>query len=375
MQDLTQRYDRQLILQGFGAAAQQRLSQARILVVGCGGLGCPALQYLVAAGVGHLTIADPDRVSLSNLHRQPLFSERDIGRLKVDVARERLQAMNREVDIRTMPIYWRSEHCREYFPHYDLILDATDNFPSRYLINDGAVLAGKPLVMGAVSGYEGQVAVFNLRDEQGRTSVNYRDLFPTPPRPEEAPNCAETGILGVLPGIIGGLQAAEALKVIAGIPDPLTNALLTCDIRTMRFLTLKLSPNPTAVLAMPDRWETFMKTDYPAICGIRIAEDVDTSLQQWLAENPGATLIDIREPDELPRLTDWAAAQQIPLLEIPGSRLRIPENRHPFRDALLVCRSGIRSRALADTLRITFPELRLKGLAGGIIGLFEMESL
>ena len=220
------RYQRQLILKGFGVEAQDKLRRGRVLVIGAGGLGCPIIQYLVAAGVGHIGVADPDKVSVSNLHRQILFGADDIGAWKADVVRQKMQRLDPDAEIIIWKEQWMHPHCLEFFPQYDVVVDATDNFASRYMINDAAVLTGKPLVFGAVSQYEGQVAVFNCPIAEGGRSVHYRDLFPDPPQDGEVLNCSEGGVLGVLPGIIGCLQAAEVIKLLTGIGSPLANQLL-----------------------------------------------------------------------------------------------------------------------------------------------------
>ncbi|RZJ99252.1 MAG: HesA/MoeB/ThiF family protein, partial [Flavobacterium sp.] len=211
-----ERYERQLILKGFGLEAQQKLSKAKVLVVGAGGLGCPALQYLTAAGVGMIGVVDHDTISLNNLHRQILYSNDEIGKLKSEVASTKLRDLNPEIIIHAFPFRLVKNNIIQLLSNYDFILDCTDNFVSRYLINDACILLRKPLVFAAISGYEGQIAIFNVADEAGN-STNYRDLFPIPPNPEEVPNCAESGVLGALSGIIGTMQAAEAIKLITGL--------------------------------------------------------------------------------------------------------------------------------------------------------------
>ena len=220
-----ERYQRQLILKGFGVEAQSKLKAARVLVIGAGGLGCPIMQYLVAAGVGHIGIADHDTVSVSNLHRQILFGQEDVGRPKVEVVKLKMNVLNQDAVIETWQEKWTPSLCLAQFPLFDIIVDATDNFASRYMINDACVLLGKPLVFGAVSQFEGQVAVFNHVLENGNHSVNYRDLFPEPPASGEVLNCAEGGVLGVLPGMIGAMQATEVIKLITGLGKPLVNRL------------------------------------------------------------------------------------------------------------------------------------------------------
>ena len=234
-----ERYQRQITLKNFGEECQQRLSEAKVLVVGAGGLGCPALQYLAAAGVGTIGIADDDIVSLSDLHRQILYASADIGLSKVEVAAIRLNELNPDVKIVQHKMRLRKQDATEIIKQYEYILDGTDNFITRYVINDACVLLGKPLVCGAVSQYQGQLAVFNVPDKNGRTS-NYRSLFPVPPKTAEFPDCNEQGVLGVLPGIIGTMQAAEIIKLVTGIGTSLCNKMITYDALTNEIFVVRL---------------------------------------------------------------------------------------------------------------------------------------
>ncbi len=227
MNSSNERYQRQVTLKGFGPAAQNALLNAKVLVIGAGGLGCPVLQYLTAAGTGCIGIVDDDVVSISNLHRQVLYDANDIGKPKVSVASAKLRLMNPGTDLTEHKIYLDKNNCLDIIRAYDVIVDCTDNFASRYMINDACVLEGKPVVYGAVSRFEGQAAVFNVMQEGRETTGNYRDLFPVQPEQGEVMNCAEAGVLGVLPGIIGSMQANETIKLITGIGEPLANQLLT----------------------------------------------------------------------------------------------------------------------------------------------------
>ena len=222
------RYHRHLVLQDFGPENQIKLKQSKVLVVGAGGLGSPVLLYLAAAGVGTIGIVDFDNVDISNLQRQVLFTELDVGKNKAEAAAARLREKNSLVNYHPFPIQITSENALSMIRDYDLIVDGTDNFPTRYLLNDAAVLSDKPLVYGSILKFEGQVSVFNVRNEKGY-SANYRDLFPVPPHPSSVPNCAEAGVLGILPGIIGSLQANESIKLLTGIGEPLINRLLIFD--------------------------------------------------------------------------------------------------------------------------------------------------
>src|SRR5882724_2373410 len=214
------RYQRQLSLAGFGPEAQAKLKHGRVLVIGAGGLGCPALLYLAAAGVGRITLIDGDRVDVSNLHRQVLYTEADAGELKAVVAARRLRALNPQIAVEPRAERFTRANALELVRACDVVVDGSDNFGTRYLVNDACVLADRPFVYGAVQGFEGQASVFNWRG-----SPTYRCLFPEPPEPGTVPNCAEAGVLGVLPGLIGLLQATETIKLLTGIGEPLAGKL------------------------------------------------------------------------------------------------------------------------------------------------------
>ncbi|QEC51168.1 HesA/MoeB/ThiF family protein [Anseongella ginsenosidimutans] len=233
------RYERQMQLTGFGREKQEALSQARVLVVGAGGLSMPVLQYLTAMGVGTLGIIENDRVALSNLHRQVLYETRDAGKPKLYAAIAKLSAQNPDVELVPHAAFLRVENALEIIGSYDLVIDGCDNIGTRYLVNDACVMLGKPFIYGAVFQYEGQLSVCNFRG-----SATYRCLFPQVPGNAAVPGCNETGVLGILPGIIGSYQAAEALKVICGIGSPLANQLLCIDMLTGGQLQIRCRPDP-----------------------------------------------------------------------------------------------------------------------------------
>jgi molybdopterin/thiamine biosynthesis adenylyltransferase len=264
MKEFLLRYQRQITLEGFGIKAQEQLAKAKVLVIGAGGLGCPVLQYLAAVGVGHLGIADFDKVSYSNLNRQILFGQADLDKSKVAIAEAKVKALNNLVQTTIYAKQWNQVLSIEHFPNYDIIVDATDNFASRYLINDGCVLLNKPLVFGAVSKFEGQVAVFNKEDVG--VAINYRDLFPSPPKNDEVMNCAEGGVLGVLPGIIGVMQATEVIKLITGVGKSLANQLVTYNALTNDYYKIQLIKNPMALKTIPNTIEDYLKTNYEQLC-------------------------------------------------------------------------------------------------------------
>jgi len=361
-----ERYQRQLILKGFGMAGQQKLQEARVLVIGAGGLGCPVMQYLVAAGVGHIGLADHDKVSLSNLHRQVLFGTEDIDSYKVDVVKQKMFSLNSDVNIRTWNERWTQQHCMEHFPDYDVIIDATDNFASRYLINDACVLLGKPLVFGAVSQFDGQVAVFNQLQADGSRSVNYRDLFPLPPVDGEVLNCAEGGVLGVLPGTIGAMQATEAIKLITGIGTTLSNRLWNYNALTQDVFIMQLIPNPISLQHIPFSEEEFMSTDYEWLCELPQKGIKEIDLLQWQENYLDYLLVDIREPHELPRLNSFCSSLALEWMELPLSNLENNISQLIGKNVVFVCQAGVRSLMAADMLMKASPDSAVLSLKGGV---------
>ena len=366
-----ERYQRQLILKGFGIEGQQKLKQARVLVIGAGGLGCPIMQYLVAAGIGHIGIADHDKVSLSNLHRQILFGTEDIHAYKVDVVKRKMFSLNSDVDIKTWNERWTQQHCVQHFPDYDVIVDATDNFASRYLINDACVLMGKPLVFGAVSQFEGQVAVFNQLQADGSRSVNYRDLFPIPPADGEVLNCAEGGVLGVLPGNIGAMQATEVIKLITGLGKTLSNRLWNYNALSQDVFIMQLVSNPTSLQYMPKSEEQFISTDYEWLCGITQKGINEIDMLQWKENFLNHLFVDIREPNELPRLNSFCSSLGLEWMELPLSSLESKLNNLLGRNVVFVCQAGRRSMMAADMLVKASPESSVFSLKGGVDNLLE----
>jgi molybdopterin/thiamine biosynthesis adenylyltransferase/rhodanese-related sulfurtransferase len=360
------RYQRQLILKGFGLQTQDKLIQAKVLVIGAGGLGCPVLQYLVAAGVGEIGVADHDKVSLSNLHRQILFGTNDIGRFKVDVVKEKMGALNPDLKMRTWQEQWTQQHCVDYFPEYDVIVDATDNFASRYLINDAAVLMGKPVVFGAVSQYEGQVAVFNLLKVDGSRSVNYRHLFPEPPQNGEVLNCAEGGVLGVLPGIIGVMQATEVIKILTGIGTPLVDKLWNYQALTQDVFIADLEADASIAQGIPASVNDFLQTDYEQLCSIPQYHLHEMSIVDWQQEPQPFLLIDIREKHERPKLQALSAAMEFSLLELPLSEFESGMKLIESKNVVIVCQAGRRSLQAVQLLMNNGYPAHVYSLKGGV---------
>jgi len=264
------RYARQMILPEIGGEGQARLARARVLVVGLGGLGSPAATYLATAGVGTLGLVDHDRVDLSNLHRQPLHGTSDVGRAKVVSAAERLRELNPEVELEVHERALDAGNALEILAGYDVVVDGTDTFPARYLINDAAQLAGIPVAHGSVHRFEGQASVFL----PGPETPCYRCLFPHPPEPDSVPSCAEAGVLGVLPGLVGTIQAAETIKLLTGVGETLAGRLLTIDALTMRFAGVAVRWDPGCAVCgrTPSLTELI---DYDAFCGVVSASPSD----------------------------------------------------------------------------------------------------
>ncbi len=295
------RYSRQVILPEIGAEGQARLKSAKVLVVGAGGLGCPVLTYLTAAGIGTIGIVDSDRVELTNLHRQVLFGEAEIGRMKAEAAAEKLHNLNPTVKFKSYPLFLSPKNALNLIADYHIVVDATDNFPTRYLINDACVILDKPFVLGSIHRFQGQVAVLNYGKAGEEKGPSYRCLFPKPPAPETVPNCSEIGVIGILPGIIGSLQANEVIKMIVGYGKILSGEILFVDSLGLRFKTLKLKRNPDIIAQTLRLKDNLPEFDYDSFCSdSRAAGEIEhisaEKLRQELESNGELQIIDIREP-------------------------------------------------------------------------------
>jgi sulfur-carrier protein adenylyltransferase/sulfurtransferase len=361
------RYQRHLNLKGFGLHGQLRLKQARVMVVGAGGLGCPVLLYLSAAGIGTLGIIDSDVVDLSNLQRQVLYTVDDVAKPKAAVAAERLKLLNPSIEYFVYNVKLRSENALQILKDYDVIVDGTDNFPARYLINDACILLNKPLVYGSILQFEGQLAVFNFRQADGSHSSNYRDLFPEPPPPDTVPNCEQAGVLGVLPGIIGSMQANEVIKIITGIGEPLANRLLLFDSSDMSQMMIQIPSRGSA---------NAVKTliDYDHFCGISqeknkslatnqpvMKEVTVQELQELKNSGTDFQLIDVREPYEYDICN--LEGELIPMSEIPNNVDKISKDKK----VVIHCRSGKRSGDMLLWLEKNHGFTNLYNLKGGIL--------
>jgi sulfur-carrier protein adenylyltransferase/sulfurtransferase len=334
------RYSRHLALREIGVVGQEKLKAARVLVIGAGGLGSPAALYLAASGVGTLGVIDCDRVDVSNLQRQVLYGSDSVGRPKVEVAKERLLALNPHIQLIAHQVELRAANVREVFSGYDIVLDGTDRFATRYLANDACVLLQKPLVSAAIHRFEGQAMTY----VPGRGPC-YRCLFPDPPADGLVPNCAEAGVLGVLPGVLGTIQATEAIKLIVGVGEPLLGRLLTYDALAMRFEEFRFKRrNDCAVcgehpsITAPQDLQALCDADAPAA----VKRLSPSQVQELLGGNEPAVIVDVREPGEfaishLPQAVNIPVGQlQSRIDEIAGATLPI-----------FVCRSGARSATAA----------------------------
>jgi adenylyltransferase/sulfurtransferase len=357
------RYHRQMILKNFGELGQQKLLQAKVLVVGAGGLGCPALQYLAGAGIGEIGIVDDDKVSLSNLHRQILFSSDDIGLPKAEVAARKLHQLNSEIKINVYNERLNVTNAVEIISAYDVIIDGTDNFESRYLINDACVLLNKPLVYGAVSQYEGQIAMFNISSSDQMRGVHYRDLFPKAPAEGEVMNCEEAGVLGVLPGIIGAMQASEAIKFIVGtMGNGLRNRLLTYNVLNHHIYEMELTPNLEIDIFIPQTIQDFQVMDYAGFCGIeKNINEIDIDFFNSLIQAGTALAIDVRELGETPFISEFPVTQ-MPLSTIQQTFKAIEKDI-----VVTICQTGKRSLQAAKILSTEFGESKkIYSLKGGL---------
>jgi adenylyltransferase/sulfurtransferase len=360
------RYSRHLILPEVGMEGQQRLKAARVLCVGTGGLGSPLAFYLTAAGVGTLGLVDFDVVDASNLQRQIIHSTKDIGRKKLDSAEEKLKALNPAINIVKHETMLTSANAMEILKDYDIVADGTDNFPTRYLVNDACVLLGKPNVYGSIFRFEGQASVFAT--EQGPC---YRCLYPEPPPPGLVPSCAEGGVLGILPGLVGVIQATEVIKLILGKGDSLIGRLLLVDALSMRFRELKLRKNPDCPVCGQNPTVTEL-IDYQHFCGIVPEAPQDASVKNGIPQitvkelkrrmdaGEDVYILDVREPYEY-RIAQ-IGGKLIPQTDVPNRLAEIDRDR----EVIVQCRSGVRSQRIAEFLKQQgYP--RVVNLAGGIL--------
>ena len=367
-QDEIKRYSRHLIMPEVGIDGQRKLKASSVLCIGAGGLGSPAAMYLAAAGVGRIGIVDFDVVDFSNLQRQLLHGTPDVGRSKLASAKDRLHALNPHVDIDTYETALSSQNALDLFAPYDVILDGTDNFPTRYLVNDACVISGKPNAYGSIFRFEGQASVFGTKE-----GPCYRCLYPEPPPPGLVPSCAEGGVLGVLPGIIGVIQATESIKLMLGIGEPLIGRFLIYDALKMKFRELKLRKDPECPVCGTNPTVTKL-IDYEQFCGIRPEPQVQASgatVSEWeitpvemkkkLDAGEKPFILDVREPNEY-QINKMPGSTLIPLGDLP----RRYQELDPDQDIVVHCKMGGRSAKAVDYLK-SVGFRKVKNLRGGIL--------
>lgn len=364
-----ERYSRHLIIPEFNIEGQRKLKAAKVLVIGSGGLGAPLLLYLAAAGVGTIGIVDFDVVDASNLQRQVLFSIDDVGKPKVDAAARRIRSLNPHIEVKTYNTKFTSANALEIIREYDVVADGTDNFPTRYLVNDACVLLDKVNVYASIYRFEGQASVFNELLPDGTRGPNYRDLFPSPPPPGLVPSCAEGGVIGVLPGILGSLQANEVIKVLTGVGQTLTGRLFLFDAATFETRTLKVYKNPENPLNGTNPTQTGL-IDYEEFCGLNVTTRVDNSDVKEVDVHELKRLIDLGEPFQL---IDVREPYEYAIANIDGELAPLG-NVNDYagrirRDAKVIihCRSGVRSAKAIRALEQAYGFDNLYNLKGGIL--------
>ena len=345
-----ERYIRQTILKDFGVEAQEQLAQSRVLVVGAGGLGVPVLQYLNAMGVGKIGLIDNDVVSLSNLHRQVLYAENDVNISKVSVAIEKLGAQNSTTVLKGYNSFLTTDNALTIIKDYDVVVDASDNFSTRYLVNDACVMLEKPFIYGALHGFEGYVSVFNYNN-----GPTYRCLFPTIPKAEEIPNCNEQGVLGVIPGIIGNLQALETVKIITGIGTPLSGKLLI-------FNGLEQTYHKFNIITQPEhKTVKALQRSYELVCDLALSSIKAPTLNTLLESDDTLQLIDVRTHKE------YEAFHLKQAIHMPLDTLEENQNSINFnKPVYLLCQSGVRSVKAIQILQKHQPKAALINIEGGL---------
>lgn len=359
------RYNRHIIIPEFGIEGQEKLKKASVLVVGAGGLGSPALLYLAAAGVGHIGIIDCDVVEDSNLHRQVLFGVQEIGKSKAESAKKRLLSLNPHIEITVYHEQLTSANALNIIGDYDVVADGTDNFPTRYLVNDACVLLDKPNAYASIYQFEGQVSVFNYVNSDGERGPNYRDLYPTPPQSDLIGNCAEAGVLGVLPGIIGSMQALEVIKIIANIGTVLSGRFFVFDALSFESRTFKIKRNPANPLN--GNYPTLTKLiDYEQFCGVKafqraVKEITPEEFYAWQQEDKDLQVIDVREPHEYELVN--IGSELIPLSKLIANSHKIQTDRK----VVFICKSGVRGAKAVRLMEDQFGKDNFYNLDGGLL--------
>ena len=350
------RYSRQILLSEVGEEGQLKLKKSKVLVIGAGGLGCPILLYLVALGVGNIGIVDFDTVEQSNLQRQVLFSDSDVGRSKAIVAKEKLENQNPLVSIKAFDEALTNNNAIDLFNQYDIIVDGTDNFSTRYLINDASILTGRPLVYGAIHKFEGQVSVFNYNN-----GPSYRCLFPTPPIANSVPSCSEIGVIGVLPGLIGMQQANEVVKIILNIGNVLSGRLMVYNAMQASFFELKINKKLDLAEFGIKNEDDFKSFDYDYFCGLSGAIESSISKEEFESLPENTLVLDVRENWEEPKINNKEVLN-IPLQELNSLHHKIPKDKVVY----VVCQKGIRSQSAIAFLNEEHGFENLINVTGGV---------
>lgn len=348
------RYSRQIILPNFGENVQQKLLNSKVLVVGAGGLGVPVLQYLASAGVGKIGVIDGDNLEMSNLQRQVLYAENEIGQNKAKLAVKKLQQLNSEVQFQYFDQFLDKSNVFEHIENYDIIVDCTDNFPTRYLVNDVCYFLQKPLVFASVFQFEAQLSVFHY----GENSYNLRDVFAEIPDNKSVPNCNEAGVIGSLVGMVGSLQSLEVIKIITGIGDVISGKLWLYNGLNNAQTTIKINKSNSCFL--PKTKEEILEKNDGEFCSNYFEINSAEQLKEFL-QKPNSVLVDVRENEELPKISEFST------LEIPLSKLPLSmEVLEHFENLVVVCASGIRSKKAIDLLQKKYPEKTFYNVKDGI---------
>jgi adenylyltransferase/sulfurtransferase len=348
------RYSRHLIMPQVGAEGQTRLKNSRVLIIGAGGLGCPVLQYLAAAGVGYIALYDNDVVEESNLQRQVLYTPEDIGKFKAQIAADKLNEFNPGIEVHGFARYLENKEAYAVIPSFDVVIDGTDNFSTRYMVNDACVIHNKPLIYGAIYKFEGQISVFNYKG-----GATYRCLYPDPPLEANLPNCAETGVLGVLPGFIGTAMAAETLKVLLELPGVLSNKVLFFNLLNWQNYTLEFQPDIQAIEKVRNSAGAFQVYDYAGFCTSRIQKFDDSDYRNvniqdaiTLVQQHKYILLDVREQHELPELPAWLPKKVLPtsVFNTKGEEAIIEAGISAQEAYIVCCARGVRSKKVIEVL-------------------------
>lgn len=351
------RYSRHLLLDNVGLQGQEKLKSAKVLVIGAGGLGCPVLQYLTAAGVGTIGIIDFDTVDETNLQRQILFTTNDIGKNKATAAKEHLELLNPFVTIQSYTERLTNQNALELFQDFDIIVDGTDNFSTRYLVNDACVITGKPLVYGSIYKFEGQVAVFNYKN-----GPSYRCLFPEPPKAGSVPNCSQIGVIGVLPGLIGTQQANETIKIILEIGNVLSGKLLIYDALSGNSTSINITRSEEQINKTKSMGTHFASFNYDVFCRIETISSVHVEELKRMLQSEDIQIVDVREEWEQPRVDDLNALIA-PLDDLDNFITQIDRNKK----VVVVCQRGARSMQAILHLKKEYGFINLINLDGGLL--------